>query len=219
MAEQRDVLGAEKGRIVLSAMQQRGFTLVELLVGLTLLALLLGLGVPAMGTYLQNSKLASAAASYFSGLQTARAEAIRRNVRTEFVLTDTPVATADIANAAVPAVAGRSWVVRAASGAGFAPALEVKAAADGEGSAGAQAVQVVGSAAAPAVFVGTIPFNGFGATADGAAYSIDITNPAAGTCAASGGPARCRRITVSPGGQIMACDPAAPTGVGDSRAC
>ena len=202
---------------MLSVVQQRGFTLVELLVGLTLLAVLLGLGVPAMGTYLQNSKLASAAAGYFSGVQTARTEAIRRNVRTEFVLTDTPVSTADIANAAAPAVNGRNWVVRAASGAGFAPALDAKAAAEGEGSGAAQAVQVAGSASAPAVFDGRIPFNSFGATADGAAYSIDITNPAAGTCAASGGTIRCRRITVSPGGQIMACDPAAPAG--DSRAC
>ena len=198
-------------------MQQRGFTLVELLVGLTLLGVLLGLGVPAMGTYLQNSKLASAAASYFSGVQMARTEAIRRNVRTEFVLTDTPVSTADIANAAAPAVNGRNWVVRAASGAGFDTAIETKAAAEGEGSGAAQAIQVAGSASAPAVFDGTIPFNGFGATADGAAYSIEITNPAGGTCAASGGSMRCRRITVSPGGQIMACDPAAPAG--DSRAC
>ena len=52
---------------MLSAAAQRGFTIVELLVGVTLLAVLLGLGVPAMGTYLQNSKLANAAASYYTG--------------------------------------------------------------------------------------------------------------------------------------------------------
>jgi prepilin-type N-terminal cleavage/methylation domain-containing protein len=67
MAEQRDVLGAEKGRIVLTVVQQRGFTLVELLVGLTVLAVLLGLGVPALGTYLQNSKLAGATGGSGSG--------------------------------------------------------------------------------------------------------------------------------------------------------
>ena len=39
-------------------------------------------------------------------------------------------------------------------------------------------------------------------TADGGALRIDITNPAAGTCVQSGGKVRCRRITVSPGGQI-----------------
>ena len=106
MAEQRDLLGPEEGRVVLSAFPQRGFTLIELLVGLTVLAVLLGLGVPAMGTYLQNSKLASAAASYYSGLQMARTEAIRRNLRTEFVLTDTPISTADLGNAASTRAAG-----------------------------------------------------------------------------------------------------------------
>lgn len=201
---------------MLTAVHQRGFTIVELLVGVTILALLLGFGAPALGTYLQNSKLGSAAAMYFTGAQMARSEAIRRNVRTELVLTDTPVSTADIANAAVPAVAGRNWVVRAASGASFV-LIEAKAAGEGEGSSVANQVQITGAASAPAVFDGRIPFNGFGATADGAPYSLEVKNPAAGLCVADGGTVRCRRITVSPGGQIMACDPAAP--LGDSRAC
>ena len=218
MDRQRHVLGAEERRIVLSALNQRGFTIVELLVGLTLLAVLLGLGVPAMGTYLQNSKLASAASSYYSGLQMARTEAIRRNVRTEFVLTDTPLTTANLANVAGADVSGRNWLVRAASGAEFAM-VEAKAGAEGDGSAATAAIQVTGSASAPAIFDGRIPFNGFGGTADGAPYAIDISNPAAGTCVQGGGKIRCRRITVSPGGQIAACDPAAAASAGDSRAC
>jgi len=143
---------------VLSSLHQRGFTLVELLVGLTLLAVLLGLGVPAMGTYLQNSKLASAAASYYSGLQIARTEAIRRNVRTEFVLTDTPVSTANLANVAGADISGRNWLVRAASGAAFV-AVEAKAGAEGDGNAAAAAIQVTGSASAPAVIDGRIPLS------------------------------------------------------------
>jgi type IV fimbrial biogenesis protein FimT len=213
------MLGAQEGRLVLSPSANRGFTLIELLVGMTLLAVLLGLGVPAMGTYLQNSKLASAASSYYTGLQMARTEAIRRNVLTEFVMTDTPVSTANIANAVAPAVAGRSWVVRAASGVGTFVAIEAKDGAEGDGSATAPAIVATGSASAPAVFDGRIPFNGFGGTADGAPYTIDISNPAAGTCVSGGGKIRCRRITVSPGGQIAACDPAASASSGDSRAC
>ena len=54
---------------------QRGFTIIELLVGLTLLAVLLGLGAPAMSSYLQNSKMQSVAASYYSGVQMARSVA------------------------------------------------------------------------------------------------------------------------------------------------
>jgi type IV fimbrial biogenesis protein FimT len=195
---------------VLSAIHQRGFTLIELLVGMTLLAVLLGLGAPAMGTYLQNSKVGSAAASYFAGVQTARTEAIRRNNRTEFVLTDTAVTLADVANTLGLNTAGPNWVVRAASGpASYLPAIEAKAGAEGSGSTAASGVQVNASAA-------IIPFNGFGATADGNAYTINITNPNAGTCAPAG-PIRCRRINVSPGGQITSCDPAALPG--DSRAC
>jgi type IV fimbrial biogenesis protein FimT len=212
------VLGTEEGRIVLSTLQQRGFTIVELLIGLTLLAVLIGLGAPAMGSFLQNSKLASVASSYFAGLQIARSEAIRRNVRTEFVLTDDAVSTPDLANVVAPAVSGRNWVVRAASGpAAFASAVEAKAGAEGEGSAAAVAIVVTGSASAPAVFDGRIPFSGFGGTADGAAYSLEITRPGAGTCVHLGGNVRCRRVNISPGGQITSCDPAAPAG--DSRAC
>jgi type IV fimbrial biogenesis protein FimT len=212
------VLGVEEGRIVLKASRARGFTLVELLVGVTILGALLALGAPAMGTYLQNSKLASAASSYYSGLQTARTEAIRRNVPTQFVLTDTPVTTSDLANVAAPAVAGRNWIVRAASGpADFVPVIEAKAAGEGNGSSSGLAIVLAGAASAPVVFDGTVPFNGFGGTATNTTYTIDVSNPAGGDCAAASGPMRCRRIVVSPGGQIAVCDPAAPAG--DSRAC
>lgn len=204
---------------MLTSVAERGFTIVELLVGITLVAVLLGLGAPAMGTYLQNSKLATAAASYFTALQTARTEAIRRNAQAQFVLTDTAVSASDIANTLVPATAGRNWVVRAASAAapGSFDPVEAKSGLEGEAGQGA-AIQIAGSASAPAVFDGTIAFNGFGQTVGNVAYTIDISNPAAGTCVLSGGKIRCRRITVSPGGQINLCDPVAASGV-DSRAC
>jgi len=84
----------------------------------------------------------------------------------------------------------------------------------------APAIQVAGAASGPIppAFDGTISFNGLGATVPpGATYTFDITNPTAGLCATAGGTIRCRRITILPGGQIAACDPAAPAG--DSRAC
>jgi len=191
---------------VLNANRSRGLTLVELLVGMTLLAVLVGLGAPALGTYLQNSKLATAAASYFNGIQSARTEAIKRNATTEFVLTDTSLSASDPANNALPTINGRNWIVRAASGGSYV-LLEAKAGAEGEGSAASAAIQVSSTASA-------IQFNGFGA-AGGGPYQINISNPSAGAC----GTIRCRRIVVSAGGQVASCDPALAASSGDSRAC
>ena len=42
--------------------------------------------------------------------------------------------------------------------------------------------------------------------------TFDITNSNGGACVAAGGPMRCLRVTVSAGGQIRMCDPAAATG-------
>lgn len=195
---------------MLSRPDAGGFTLVELLIGMTLLGVLIALGAPSMSNYLQNSKIANATSVYYSAIQTARTEAIRRNVLTQFVLTDAPFSTM------TPASAGRSWAVRASSGVGFSR-VDAKDAAEGEGSKSSQVLAVTGSASG-VTFDGTIAFNGFGATLPpGSSYALDVKNPAAGQCKGDGGTIRCRRITVSPGGQIAACDPAALTG--DSRAC
>ncbi|MDQ2735033.1 MAG: prepilin-type N-terminal cleavage/methylation domain-containing protein [Pseudomonadota bacterium] len=187
----------------------RGFTLIELLIAVTISGVLVALGAPALGTYLQNSRVGNAAAIYLAGVQAARTAAIQRNAPVSFVLTSTPGTGDALANGAVPNTAGVNWVVRAASGAGF-EAVDSKAGAEGEGS-----VQL--TANGPAGFAGVITFNGFGATSDNQPYSIAVTNPGAGACANTGGPIRCRLITIAPAGKITACDPAAAQG--DSRAC
>ena len=202
----------QEGRIVLTAVRSRGFTIVELLVGVAILALLLGLGVPAMGTYLQNSKLAGPRPRGTSrGVQMARTEAIRRNVRTEFVLTNTPVSTADIANAAVPAVSrselGRAGRVR----------VRTFVLSGGEGSRRrrGQRRRRPGADHRRCVRAGGVrrqdPVQRLRrhCRRRGLTRSRSRTRPRA-LCVADGGTVRCRRITVSPGGQIMACDPAAP---------
>jgi prepilin-type N-terminal cleavage/methylation domain-containing protein len=50
----------------------RGFTLVEVLVVITLLSVLLALGVPALGTYTANVRLRTAAEKVLADLQRAR---------------------------------------------------------------------------------------------------------------------------------------------------
>ena len=42
--------------------------------------------------------------------------------------------------------------------------------------------------------------------------TFDVINPTGGTCVAASGPIRCLRVTVTAGGQIRMCDPAATSG-------
>ncbi len=66
---------------------QRGFSLIELVVGLVIVGILLMLGVPSFNDWIQNSQIRTAAESVLNGLQLARAEAVRRNTFVRFSLT------------------------------------------------------------------------------------------------------------------------------------
>lgn len=59
--------------------KNRGFSLIELLVVLSILAVVLALAVPAMSDYLDRRKIISAAEAIYGELQYARAEAIARS--------------------------------------------------------------------------------------------------------------------------------------------
>lgn len=57
----------------------RGFTLVELMVTVAVLAILLAVGIPALQTTLDKRRLTGAVEQLYSDLQYARSEAIRQN--------------------------------------------------------------------------------------------------------------------------------------------
>lgn len=64
----------------------KGFTIIEILIALVILAILASLGVPAFGIMINNTRIRTTAEGILDGLQTARAEAIRRNSYTQFTL-------------------------------------------------------------------------------------------------------------------------------------
>src|SRR5437867_4866837 len=72
-----------------AAAKYRGFTLIELMVALAILALLFLLGMPSFVAYLRNSEIRSTSESIINGLRTASAEATRLNSRVAFKLTGT----------------------------------------------------------------------------------------------------------------------------------
>ncbi len=61
--------------------RQLGFTIIELMVAIAVLGVLMGIGVPGMQSFLQNSRLTSQINLLSTSLAIARSEAIKRNDR------------------------------------------------------------------------------------------------------------------------------------------
>lgn len=81
-----------------------GFTLLELMITVALVAVLLGLATPSFQYVINVGRITSPANELLAGLQVARAESIRRGVRTVVCRSDTP----DAAGAAC-STAGGAW--------------------------------------------------------------------------------------------------------------
>ncbi len=210
-----------------------GFTLIEVMIAMAVMAIALALGLPNVSVWIQNTQLKTAAEGVVSGLQLARAEALRRNARVRFQLVTT--VDAGCALLAAGATAGANWVVSLAadpSGLAADPSgkcdrapsdavdpfiLQKKSGTEGSINATLAAAS------------GLAVFNGLGrlttGTTGGVANlsQINVRNPTGGACqppfgTAGGGPMRCLSILVSPGGEVRMCDPAV-TDVNDSRSC
>ena len=65
----------------MSASQLRGFTLVELMITIAILAILLGLAVPSFRNLIVSNRITGHANELIASLQIARSEAIRNNAR------------------------------------------------------------------------------------------------------------------------------------------
>lgn len=85
----------------------RGFTLIELLITITLVALLMLMAVPALGTWSVDARVRSTAESLQSALRLAQATAVSRGRTTVLALTN-----ADPAWNARPAANGGNWYLR-----------------------------------------------------------------------------------------------------------
>ena len=194
---------------------QRGVSLVELAVGLAIIGALLALAAPSYSAWIQNTKIRTTAEGILNGLQLARTEAVRRNTRISFYLTDT------LAAGCVAALNGTNWVVSFDDPTGLCGNALLTDATDASDIAASPPPRIIQVRPANEGSVGvtvaadqsSIVFNGLGRVTPvpAAIININFSNPAAGACAAAGGgggPMRCMRVTVSAGGQIRLCDPA-----------
>jgi len=200
----------------------RGFTLIELMIGLVLLGVIVMLAMPSFTAMLHNMRLRNSAESILSGLQTARAQALQRNGRVEFLLINEALDPSNVAGF-VPNTSGPGWAVRLRNPDGSYEFIEGRTVQEGSAQASG-AAPAVAMAAANLPAGNVITFNAVG-QADVTAGNVaryNITHPLAATddrfkCQPAG-EMRCLRVEVTPGGRVRMCDPAV-TDATDTRYC
>ncbi|HJV76131.1 MAG TPA: GspH/FimT family pseudopilin [Noviherbaspirillum sp.] len=190
---------------------QRGVTLVEIVITLAILSLLLGLAYPSYTAWLTNLQIRSATEKMLSGLQLARAEAMKSNTTVRFSLVD------NMTNACALLDTGSIAIVSRSNPAGkcdigasdtVEPFIsQILAMQEGSARVNVTATDGAGNARTNVVF------NGLGRvlTATDWIRQIDFDVPPANAN-------RALRLQISASGQIRMCDPAVVSTT-DTRKC
>jgi type IV fimbrial biogenesis protein FimT len=175
---------------MLTATAVRGFTLIEMLITVAVLAILASLAAPSFGVMLANAQIRTASQALVDGLQLARTEGIRRNTRVVFTLG-----------------AQSAWTVTVESD---GSTIQARPAGDGSSSV---AVTVTPASATKATFdgLGRLQPN---TDASSSITQLDVDAPAGAVPAGRSHPLR---VTASSGGAVRLCDPHVPAG--DARTC
>lgn len=195
-------------------MRQRGFSLVELVITLAVLAIIMMTALPSVASWLGNARIRNVADSLQNGIQTARGEAVRRNQNVSFWLVDLSDPGV-LSNDCTLSGSSGSWVVSVNSPVGHcadAPSTDsspmlvtARAVGDGGGRINVASVQSDNTTAGK-----SITFDGFGRITNTDAISrIDVTGPTSSVNL---------RLAVSPAGLVRMCDPRV-TDTTDPRKC
>jgi type IV fimbrial biogenesis protein FimT len=170
----------------------RGFTLIELMIVVVIVALATTIGMPSYRTWVQNTQIYNATESTMNGLQKAKAEAVKQNANIQFVLAANP-----------------PWIIQVAGGA------EIERAT----TEGAKNVTAKGWTVDPATGLATttqattVTFSNLGGVVANAANlgEIDFTSSTQTS-------SRNLRIMIGVGGNVRMCDPNLTAG-SSPRAC
>lgn len=203
---------------------RRGFTMIELVVVMSIIGLMLVMAAPSFANWLAGVRIRSTAEAMLAGIQYARSESVTRNSLVNFQLTST------LGSDCVISVTGTNWVVNQVPDAttpsiggncNVSPSdtvppyiLKTRNAADGGGETKVNSNQA------------SLQFNGLGriVPTPPATVQIDIQAPDPSDCRAAlsgggggGGDITCLRILVSAAGQVRMCNPSLSST--DPQAC
>lgn len=198
--------------------RQAGMSIIEIMVVIGIIAILLAAAAPNFTVWLQSSQIRTSSDSVLAGMQLARAEAVRRNVPIRFQFVTTLGADCAID------VAGTNWVISVNDPTNqcntepsdtqpdpppvpLDPLIKQRR-SSADGSANVTVTSTVSA----------VTFTPLGQASSAA--TVDFANPVGGACS-PGGPMRCMRVVLSPGGQARMCDPArvSTAAAPDPQAC
>jgi type IV fimbrial biogenesis protein FimT len=194
LGQWRNLLDHEEGINVLKVFHKsnsplataKGFTMIELMIALVIIAIGVTLGMPSYSTWIQNTQIYNAAESAQNGLQKAKAEAVKSNTQVEFVFGANPPWKIQLP--------GNGLACPVAPGVALTTLLECSTT---EGSKNAVGTATPTNAT-------TVTFSNLGGivvNADGSATltQIDFKSSSLAT-------SRNLRVTIGPGGIIRMCD-------------
>jgi type IV fimbrial biogenesis protein FimT len=189
---------------------QRGFNLIEVMVTLTVLGVLIALGAPSFGEWLQSQQIRAATEAIVNGMQVARGEAIRRNLAVQMVLEPTTsgwtVCEATVSPCDSSLLANPATAVNV---------IQSRSAQEGTRNANVRQTPDTTVAVTFSPLGSALPKNFNGSDA---LTRVDVVHSSS-ACLAGSGPIRCLRVVVTGGGSIRMCDPSPGIVAPDTRAC
>lgn len=187
--------------MLMSIKKSSGVGLIELMIAIAILGILAALAMPSYNTWIQNTQIRTAAESIQSGIQMARAEAVKQNASVQFDLRGDNSAWTVCVRPAAP---------------GSCPdpddATTIQSRNIAEGSSAN--ISVAASDGGPYVFSPLGVMTSPAPTAANGLVSLDVNNTSL-----SSADSRDLRIVIGVGGSAKMCDPVLDVDGTDPRRC